>query len=87
MSGGRFDYLQSRYEWEDALEVIESHIKDNPDEYTEETLKRFKIGFELIKKAQIYLKRIDYLLSGDDGEETFHERIKEDHEKENLKLD
>ena len=87
MSGGRFDYLQSRYEWEDALEVIGSHLKDNPDEYTDETLKRFRTGLELIKKAKIYLQRIDYLLSGDDGEETFHKRIKEDHKKENLKLD
>jgi hypothetical protein len=28
--------------------------------------------------AKIYAQRVDWFLSGDDGEETFHERLKED---------
>ena len=31
-----------------------------------------------LKLANIYTHRIDYLLSGDDGEESFFERIEED---------
>ena len=53
-----------------------------PD-YKEETLVEFRKGVELLKKARIYVQRIDWLLSGDDGEETFHERLKEDLEKLN----
>jgi hypothetical protein len=31
--------------------------------------------------AEIYAQRIDWLLSGDDGEDSFRERLKEDLEK------
>jgi hypothetical protein len=37
-----------------------------------------KKGADAILKAQVYMQRIDYLLSGDDGEETFLKRLKED---------
>lgn len=46
--------------------------------YSEETLKEFHEAVRLLKRAEVYAQRIDYLLSGDDGEETFHERLKED---------
>ena len=32
----------------------------------------------LLKKATIYAQRIDWLVSGDDGEESFLSRLKED---------
>ena len=51
-----------------------------PD-YTEETINEFKKGVEILKKARIYAQRIDWLISGDDGEESFHERLKEELEK------
>ena len=47
-------------------------------EYPQEVLDEFKIGAEIIKKAQIYMQRMDWLLSGDDGEESFMRRLKED---------
>lgn len=34
-----------------------------------------------MKQAEVYAQRIDWLLSGDDGEESFHERLKEDLDK------
>ena len=37
-----------------------------------------KEGIEILKKAQIYAHRIDWLLSGDDGEESFLKRLEED---------
>lgn len=48
-----------------------------PD-YTDETLVEFRKGVELLKQARIYAQRIDWLISGDDGEESFHERLKEE---------
>jgi hypothetical protein len=47
-------------------------------EYPPEVIDEFKIGAEVIRKAQIYMQRIDWLLSGDDGEESFIRRLKEE---------
>ena len=41
-------------------------------------IEKFKEGVELIRKAQIYAHRIDWLLSADDGEENFLRRLKDD---------
>ena len=46
--------------------------------YPDEVIEEFKNGAEVIRKAQIYMQRIDWLLSGDDGEESFIRRLKED---------
>lgn len=46
--------------------------------YPDEVINKFKEGLEIIKKAQIYAQRIDWLLSGDDGEENFLRRLEED---------
>lgn len=46
--------------------------------FSDETIERFKEAVDLLKRAEIYAHRIDYLLSSDDGEQTFHERLKED---------
>lgn len=43
-----------------------------------ETIEKFKDAYRKLKEAYIYAQRIDWLLSGDDGEETFHERLKKD---------
>jgi hypothetical protein len=47
-------------------------------EYPEEVIEEFKKGLEIIKQAQVYIHRLDWLLSGDDGEETFLKRLKDD---------
>jgi len=41
-------------------------------------IEEFKKGIEIIAQAQIYMQRLDWMLSGDDGPETFLERLKED---------
>ena len=87
MSGGKFDYLQ--YRFTEIVDVIEQEIIDNnaeprpkdwfePNNFREETIAEFKKGIEYIKKAQIYVQRIDWLLSGDDGEESFLKSLKEE---------
>ena len=46
-------------------------------EYTEETINEFRKGVGILKKARVYAYRIDWLMSGDDGEDNFHKRLKE----------
>jgi hypothetical protein len=46
--------------------------------YPDEVIDKMKEGIEVLKRAQIYAQRIDWLLSGDDGIETFFERLEED---------
>jgi len=87
MSGGHFSYNQYRIRdiWEEISEVIyktRNKIRD-PDwdfvyEFDDDTLTEFEKGVKILKEAEIYAQRIDYLLSGDDGEESFHRRLREE---------
>lgn len=47
-------------------------------EWTNKTINQFKIGIVHLKMAQIYLQRIDWLLSSDDSEYSFHKRLQEE---------
>lgn len=98
MSGGAFDYIQ--YRIEDIIERIQDEINENEikpdwitDEewekegkriYSKETIKEFKKGIKLLKNAETYAQRIDWLISGDDSEESFHKRLKDDLEKNTI---
>jgi hypothetical protein len=46
--------------------------------YPDEVIEKMKEGIEVLKRAQIYAQRIDWLLSGDDGEESFLKRLEEE---------
>ena len=46
--------------------------------YPDEVIEKFKEGVDALRKAAIYAQRIDWLLSGDEGEESFLSRLKED---------
>ena len=46
--------------------------------YPDEVIEKMKEGIEVLKRAQIYAHRIDWLLSGDDGEESFLKRLEEE---------
>lgn len=76
-------YIRDRWLDDDAKDYIRKHHNTipNPYGYTEETLAEFRKGIEIMKQAEVYAQRIDWLFSGDDGEESFHERLKEDLEK------
>ena len=43
-----------------------------------EVIEKFKEGYKKLKEAYVYAQRIDWLLSGDDGEDNFIERLQED---------
>ena len=52
---------------------------------TDETIAELRCGVKALKRAYVYAHRIAYLISGDDGENEFHKRLKkelEDLEKE-----
>jgi tRNA U54 and U55 pseudouridine synthase Pus10 len=83
MSGGYFNYVQCHIN--DIADSIEDLIKVNLDNFSNETIEEFKLGLKYLKLAKIYAHRIDYLVSGDDSEETFKQRLKEEIGKLNIK--
>ena len=88
MSGGHFQYKQ--YELGHMADEIEQLILDNDSEevnewgdkkgygYSPETIAKFKVARMALLLAQIYVQRIDWLVSGDDGEDSFHRRLDAD---------
>ena len=84
MSGGAFEYKD--YMLKEFADQIDQMVRDNGKEdewgyvydYSEEVLEKFRIAVDLLKKASIYVHRVDWLISGDDGDDTFLERLKED---------
>jgi hypothetical protein len=49
--------------------------------YREDIQQIFKDGIDILKKAEVYAQRIDWFLSGDDGEDSLVSRLKFDLEK------
>lgn len=47
-------------------------------ELSDETINVMKEAYRQIRIAEIYATRVDWMMSGDDSEESFRERIKED---------
>ena len=47
-------------------------------EYPAEVIEEFKKAVEALRIAEVYAQRVDWLLSGDDGEESFLRRLKDD---------
>lgn len=88
MSGGFFNYTQYNMGEiaRDIREVIENNDSTEVDEWGDpvsrnldgDIIRKFKQGEFLIRVAEIYAQRIDWLLSGDDGEERFHRRLRDD---------
>ena len=76
-------YIEDNWLENEEKEYIinNKHTIPNYYGYNEKTLEEFKKGLDILRKACIYAQRIDWLLSGDDGEESFHKRLKEDLEK------
>jgi guanylate kinase len=42
------------------------------------SIEEFKKGLIILRQAQIYTQRNDWLVSGDDGEDSFHSRLKKE---------
>ena len=93
MSGGWFSYKQYDLEYisDEIEQVIREFERGDKSEWGDypkwdfknpKTIDEFRKAIELLKMARIYTQRIDWLLSADDGEEDFHERLKLDLEQE-----
>jgi hypothetical protein len=88
MSGGYFDYVQFSLEGdvEEQLQAllnpatVSKRFSFEPDEdpFSEEDRQEFRNALYQVKKAAIYLQRVDWYVSCDDGQESFHERLKEE---------
>jgi hypothetical protein len=74
MSGGHFNYTQ--YNLLNIADKIAEIVKEA--EYKPETLARFKEAERTILKAHAMAQRVDWLLSGDDSEDAFHQRWDEE---------
>jgi hypothetical protein len=85
MSGGHFDYNQYRIgEIADSVErMIELNNSEETNErgenigynYSPGVIEQFKVGLQALREAQVYAQRIDWLVSGDDGEQSFLVRL------------
>ena len=85
MSGGHFNYKQ--HTLLDMADDIGSEILNNDSteknewgnnigsHYSPETIAEFEKAVKALKLAYVYAQRIDWLLSGDDGEDSFHKRL------------
>ena len=88
MSGGHFEYKQ--YDMGMIADSIEQVIIDNDSTekneygdnvgfgYNAEVIALLAIGVAKIREAQVYAQRADWLLSGDDGEDSFIRRLDSD---------
>ena len=85
MSGGHFNYKQ--HHLLNMADDIGSQILTNDsteknewgdnigNRYSPETIAEFEKAVKALKLAYAYAQRIDWLLSGDDGEDSFHIRL------------
>lgn len=88
MSGGHFGYQQ--YRLRDIAQSITELIESNDDQtkdrygdtvghgYSPATIAEFEAAVRYLRIAEIYAQRVDWLVSCDDGEDSFHRRLADD---------
>lgn len=78
MSGGHWDYFQ--YKIITVLEDLNDNDIQSASKYCDYTdLERdINILKNHLELAKIYTHRLDWLISGDDGVQSYHTRLKED---------
>lgn len=68
---GYFDYAQNVF---DEL-IIELKGLTESEDYNETTVTEFKKALRTSQELQILIDRIDYLVSGEETEESFHQSL------------
>jgi len=88
MSGGHFN--GSEFSIMNISDEIQNLIRSNGNkeldgwgyplysDFSPEVIEKFKEAVVALDKAYVYARRVDYLVSGDDGPETFLERLSEE---------
>ncbi len=78
MSGGYFRHTDSHISIiaDDIQHAIETNHEKNEwnesRDYSDETIAKFQIAINQLHKAYAMVRMIDYLLSGDSGEDSFN---------------
>ena len=88
MSGGQFDYMQFRFTEiaEDIRATIANNDSDEKDEWGDaigrhlppDIIAKLADTSDAVERAEKMVTRVDWLLSGDDGEDSFRRRWVED---------
>lgn len=73
MSGGYWDYAQNKL----LHAAVDIEFECQRQAWEPETEAEFMAAANALRIAAIYLERVDWLLSSDDSEESFRERLKE----------
>jgi len=88
MSGGHFDYQQ--YRLEDIASSIDKLIESNDSteldsynceigyHYSPDIIKQFDVTRKVLRLAAAMAQRVDWLVSGDDSEDSFRRRWHEE---------
>ncbi len=85
MSGGHWEYMQYQIDRiaEDVNRLIENNDSDALNDwgdpigrkYHKNVIDKFREAERVLRLAYVYAQRIDWLVSGDDGEEQFLQRL------------
>ena len=88
MSGGHFNYDQYKIDQiaDDIQLLIDTNDSTEHDQYGDplgrryspEIIQQFRDAIVALRRAQVYAQRIDWLVSGDDGPDSFVERLAEE---------
>ena len=78
MSGGTFDHQD--YVIRDIADQVRDIIEsaENESRYSEETMAVLLQAKNHLRFTAVYIHRIDWLVAGDDSEDTFHIRLNDD---------
>lgn len=66
---------KQKWSYYERQEFEETHKHPMNYAYPDSVLRRMEEAVYALRAAAIYAQRVDYLLSGDDGEESFEERL------------
>ena len=66
---------RQKWSYYERQEYEETHKQPMNYAYPDSVLRRMEEAVYALRAAAIYAQRVDYLLSGDDGEESFEERL------------
>ncbi len=69
---------RQRWSYSERQEFEETRQQPMNYAFPETTLRRMEEAVYALRRAAIYAQRVDYLICGDDGEESFERRLKEE---------
>lgn len=78
MSGGYFNHEQHKLG--QIADDIQQLVHKNKDEnnFDDEVIESFKVAVDMLRVAQVLVHRIDYLVSDDDGVDSFKSRLQKE---------